>query len=425
MKSIGIPKRIVRVLVLFVPLLVSATRLAAQPVVTEVRQTSAGFRLMRDGQQHYIQGAGGPASLELLSAIGGNSTRTWGLDELESGRLDEAFENGLTVTVGIWLRHDLDYDDPVEVKEQIEKAVAGVKKYKSHPAIAIWGIGNETEGEGERVAVWKHIEQVAALVKREDPNHPTMAVLAELGAYKVQYLHHYCPSIDIVGVNAYGGAASIPRRYREAGGKKPYVLTEFGPRGPWEIGYTAIGSVNVELPQVKAATYREAYEAVLADRQLCLGSYAFVWGAKQEATPTWFGMLLADGRRTAAVDTMQELWTGEKPENLCPQVNSLQLSAKLVAPGAELTAKVEAFDPEGKSLRTSWVLSEDAKTFVTQGYHQDAPLELPKRFVEKNVTSARLRAPTRPGLYRLYCYVEDPEHSAAFANALFRVTVAE
>ena len=45
---------------------------------------------------------------------------------------------------------------------------------------------------------------------------------------------------------------------------------------------------------------------------LCLGTYAFKWGHKQEATPTWFGMFLPDGRRTPAIDTMTELWSGHR-----------------------------------------------------------------------------------------------------------------
>ena len=55
-------------------------------------------------------------------------------------------------------------------------------------------------------------------------------------------LHRLCPDIDIVGINSYGGAASVPERYRKAGGTKPYILTEFGPPGRWEIEATAWGA---------------------------------------------------------------------------------------------------------------------------------------------------------------------------------------
>ena len=44
---------------------------------------------------------------------------------------------------------------------------------------------------------------------------------------------------------------------------------------------------------LKGDIYRQAYtKAVDAQKELCLGSYVFTWGHKQEATPTWFGLFL-------------------------------------------------------------------------------------------------------------------------------------
>ena len=116
----------------------------------------------------------------MLAKLGGNSTRTWGFDQLEGGLLDQAHRHGLTVSVGIWLRHDLDYADEKQVAEQIRLAMEGVRKYKDHPAVLLWGIGNEMEGGGENLAVWKHVEVLARKIKEEDPGRPTMTVLAEV-----------------------------------------------------------------------------------------------------------------------------------------------------------------------------------------------------------------------------------------------------
>jgi len=41
------------------------------------------------------------------------------------------------------------------------------------------------------------------------------------------------------------------------------------------------------------------------DNKLCLGSYVFFWGQKQERTPTWYGMFLKSGEETAAIDTRE------------------------------------------------------------------------------------------------------------------------
>ncbi len=393
------------------------------PVAVNVIKTADDWSLERAGRPYIIHGAGGPGSLEALVQAGGNSTRVWGFDQLEDGRLDEALRHGLTVAVGIWLRHDLDYDDPQQVADQTKMALDGVRKYKNHPAVLLWGIGNEMEGgRGDNPAVWQHVETLAKRIKEEDPLHPTMTVLAEVGGEKIQHLHRLCPSIDIVGINSYGGAPSIPRRYRERGGTKPYIVTEFGPRGPWELPKNEIGTVVEELGHVKAATYEESHRALQSDRSLCLGSYAFMWGYKQEATPTWFGMFLADGRKTAAVDVMTRQWSGEPPKNLCPRIDALSLlGGTTVKAGAIVKAKLRAQDPEGQPLKVDWLLMADAKRHLTGGYHQDAPPSFADNVLEATNVGATFRAPNAPGVYRIFAYVGDGQNAADVANVPFRV----
>src|SRR5438128_2070126 len=77
------------------------------------------------------------------------------------------------------------------------------------------------------------INSLSTIVKELDPHHPTMTVIAEAGGDKIKNLHRLCPEIDIIGINSYGGAATLGERYKKAGGTKPYVLTEFGPLGIW------------------------------------------------------------------------------------------------------------------------------------------------------------------------------------------------
>ena len=117
-----------------------------------------------------------------------------------------------------------------------ENARQVILRYRNSPALLLWSIGNEMEtGQGDDPAVWQAVQEIAALAHQLDPNHPTMTVVAELGGSKIRQLHALCPAVDIVGINSYAGASSVPQRYRAAGGTKPYVLTEFGPPGPWGV----------------------------------------------------------------------------------------------------------------------------------------------------------------------------------------------
>ena len=60
----------------------------------------------------------------------------------------------------------------------------------------------------------------------------------------------------------------------------------------------------------------------------CVGSYVFLWGQKQERTPTWYGVFLEDGKETESVDVMHYIWNEEWPQNRTPQIKSFTLNNK-------------------------------------------------------------------------------------------------
>ncbi len=408
---------------------------ASSAVVVEVvGDAASGYTLMRGGEPYFVKGAGGSADKAALVAAGGNSFRTWGVGDKTMAQLDEAHALGLTVSLGIWLghpRHGFDYDDQASVAKQVEKVRAAVLNYKDHPAVLVWGLGNELElgGGTDNMAIWSHIETVAALCKELDPNHPTMTVVAEVGGEKVGHINRVCPSIDIVGINSYGGVGSIPERYRKAGGTKPYIVTEFGPPGVWESGKNTWGS-PAEWPSTeKGKFYRQAWEKAIGGEKggLALGGYAFTWGFKQEATATWFGMFLPGGYKLEAVDVMQEIWTGKLPSNRVPQVGTIVLVGKdggegIYKPGEAFEATVEVEDFEGDALRVEWKLVAESKRFRTGGDSEDALPEFPEAILKSEGGKVRVKMPAEMGKYRLFVYVYDDENTgAAIANVALLV----
>lgn len=393
----------------------------AEPIPVELRQTDAGWQLFRDGEPYFIKGAGGEHSLEDLKAAGANSVRTWGGDVGEI--LDEAHALGMTVTVGIWLeheRHGFDYNDPEQVAAQLEEARERVEKYKDHPALLMWGVGNEMEGfdEADNPAVWKAVNDVAAMIKEVDPNHPTMTVTAFVHGERIDFIHHKSPAIDIHGMNAYGGAQVIPERFRDGGAIKPFVLAEFGPVGPWEMPKTPWGVPYEQTSAEKAAFYRESYEKAIASAPgVALGAYAFLWGQKMEATETWFGMFLEDGSRTAAIDVMTEIWSGELPLNRAPSVDAPQVDGPVVvAPGSIITARTSANDPDGDDLAVSWVLRPESGQYSTAGDFQETPADIDGAILDSDASTAQVRMPDEPGAYRLFVYAHDGKGNAGTAN---------
>lgn len=394
----------------------------AEAIPVALRQGPQGWQLLRGGEPYFIRGAGGEASLEKLAAAGANSVRTWGGNDI-SALLDQAHDLGLSVTVGIWLgheRHGFDYDDETQVQQQLDGARDIVLRYKDHPAVLLWGVGNEMEGfeSGGNPAIWKAVNDVAAMIKRLDPFHPTMTVTAEIGGERIRSINDHCPAIDIHGINSYGGAPSLARRYRAGGGLKPFVITEFGPPGSWEVEKNAWGAPLEPTSTEKAEFYRRSYQASIKDApDLLLGAYAFIWGHKMEATATWFGMFLPDGARLGAVDAMTVLWSGIPPADRAPTVEPLRVEGELRRdPGDEFRVMAVASDPEGGPVRARWALRAESGDYATGGDYRAMLPDLEGAILESDAAGARVRMPEAPGPYRLFFYAYDEAGNGVTAN---------
>lgn len=393
----------------------------AAPVPVKLTQNGAKWQLTRGGQPYFIKGVGGNGSKVDLKALGGNSFRTWGADNLEA-QLDEAQKLGLTVTIGIWLghkEHGFSYGNQQQVNDQYQTAIKFIDRYKNHPALLMWAIGNEMEigFPDDDAALWQAVGKIASYAKEADPNHPTMTVIAELGSKKVESIHKYCPNIDVIGINSYGGGPSVAERYVKAGGTKPFVITEFGPPGTWELPRNDWGTVAEPTSTAKGAAYRSTYEKTILGSPLSLGSYAFTWGNKQEASATWFGLLLPDGTRLEAVDDLAELWTGRAPTNRVPQIDSLALlSPAKTKPGATVKASLKTVDPENDALKVEWILQHDPMEDSIGGAAQATPPVYPEAIRNASNNEVEVVMPKFGGGYRLFAYIRDGNGGGAVGN---------
>ena len=387
-----------------------------------IPKPGGGSELSRGDAPYFVKGVGlDKGSIATAAEFGANCARTWGSDQLGQ-ILDEAQRNNMTVCAGIWLgheRHGFRYNDPAQVARQKEDVRRVVELHKNHPALLVWGLGNEMEGDGKNPDVWNAVEDIAKMVKQLDPDHPTMTVISEFGddPAKIRGTHDICKNIDIVGLNSYGSVATLAKRYQTLGGTKPYLLTEFGPRGWWESerkGDAPLEPTSTE----KAGMYRLAYESAVLGQPGCLGSYAFLWGWKQEATTTWFGLVLPSGERVGAVDVLARFWTGKSVENLCPTVQPLKLvEPAAIRPGARLRILLEASDPEGDRLDVSWELREEGKA-LGGGDAEPEAHTLPSSIIEASPHAVTIELPATPAPrgYRIYAIVKDTHKGAATAN---------
>lgn len=421
----------------FVACVASADDAPQGPIPVKVVRTADGFKLMRGGKPYFVKGVGGDRRLELLAQIGGNSFRTWGVQQLEETRtgsdgverplLDHAQHLGLTIAAGFWMeheRHGYDYNDRAFVEEQLNRIDDFVRRYKDHPAILLWTIGNETEnGVKDPEPVYRAINDAAKLIKSIDPNHPTMTVIAEIGDDKAAMIQRLCPDLDILGINSYGGLPTLHDRLARQHFDKPYIVTEYGSLGHWEAGHTSWGAPYEQTSTQKADFLRKGYDASIRNQPNCFGGYAFLWGHKQERTATWYGMFLAGGERTQSLDVLQYEWTGEWPENLAPTIRPIQLTTQngVLPRSTPVKASVEATDPDDDPLTYQWIVRAESGDRQQGGDREAAPPDFPELTQGQTGPSIELTTPENPGAYRLFVYVRDGEGNAATANVPFLI----
>ncbi|MBF0198472.1 MAG: hypothetical protein HQL32_12210 [Planctomycetes bacterium] len=408
----------------------------------ELKKNEEGnFRLFIDSTETPIRGAGGvfaPGMLQYFRSVGGNFTRTWGIDSLESPvhggekYIDCAYRIGVNVVAGIWLgheRHGFDYGNSDNIQEQREAVLEAVRKYKSHPGVVMWGLGNEMEdpvSQTGKPSIWRELEILAKIIKKEDPHRPIMTVIAGTSPQKVKSLIKYCPSIDVLGVNAYSSAGGSGESLRSSGWKKPFSVTEFGVRGFWEVPTTSWGAPLEPTSTEKARTYYASHMMVAEmnkGSELCLGTFAFLWGWKQEKTSTWFGMYLPTMEKLPQVDAMVKAWTGAWPKNRCPVIEQVDADffGKKVKASQKLSAQVKVREPEGDSLSYEWVVTEESKAHSTGGDREYEPPSFPALTVMNSDGKCEVLAPANKGAYRLFLTVRDQKGSAATANIPFYV----
>jgi glycosyl hydrolase family 2 len=420
---------------LFFLLLLSVTYAYAQapegPIKVELKLENEGWQIYRGGKPYYINGVGGQTYLDKAVAYGANSVRTWAAADAIA-ILDDAHAKGLTVLFGLWVgceRQGFDYDDAKSVQAQLERFTEVVKTYKDHPAILMWGIGNEMDLFYSDFKVWNAVNDIAKMIHEVDPNHPTMTVTAGLDVAEVQLIKERAPHIDVYGINTYGGLIGIDKEMRAYGWDRPYVITEWGPNGHWEVAKTDWGVPIEQTSSEKAYFYKERYEkGIAADKEMCIGSYVFLWGQKQETTPTWYGVFLEDGTETEVMDVLEYEWSGKMPKNRAPAISSITIDGKkaqesiYVKPGQVCTLKADVKDPDGDVLKYRWEILPESTDIKSGGDAESRPepVEIIIRPGSENGT-LNFKAPKKEGPYRLFAYTYDGKGNAATANIPFYV----
>ena len=133
----------------------------------------------------------------------------------------------------------------------------------------------------------------------------------------------------------------------------------------------------------------------------------FLWGQKQERTPTWYGVFLEDGSETESVDVMHYVWNGVWPENRAPQVQSFTINNKtayenvILEANSSYSAILNISDFENDKLNYSWEILPESTDLQDGGDFEIRPLALEFTVISDNDGELKFKAPSEKGVYRL------------------------
>ncbi|SEO38440.1 glycoside hydrolase family 2 TIM barrel-domain containing protein [Mucilaginibacter sp. OK283] len=399
-----------------------------------IKNENGKYTLYRQGQPFLVKGAAGHTNLKRLKEAGGNTIRVWDTVHL-ANILDSAQANNLAVIVGLpmppSLRMDEFYNTP-QAAAFTKKITSVINKYKNHPALLCWCLGNElTFPFRPRFNQFYTVfNNLVDSIHYNDPQHPVTTTVMTFQKENIFNIR-YRTKIDFISFNIFGSIQTLKQDLQDFKWlwNGPFLITEWSVEGPWVAASQNVWGAYVENTSTKKAEqYLATYSNYMpVDNPRFLGSMVFYWGQKQELTPTWFSLFDEHGGQTEIVNAMQYLWTGKKPPVKAPDIKYMLVENKGGRDNILLSPKTTSFaiaymnEPGTAKLTYKWQLfAED--WFKPNGIFNDKPLKDIKNAVtENNGPIIKFKVPETEGPYRLYVYVYNDNGYFATANVPFYV----
>lgn len=407
----------------------------SKAIKTEVKKHNNKWTLYRGGKPYFIKGAscggGGYILWDNLKKYGGNSMRIYSMDNNTMDALDMAKSNDLSVMIGISLpgENGFDYKNSAKCKSRLENIRLNILKYKDHPAVLGWAIGNEIIGINSSPEMLGFMNDVSKMIHEVDINHPTLIVTAGITTPLANIIAESIPDLDFVGVNWYAAISQIYPNIIKSKLDKPYVVTEWGTNGPWEVAKTSWGTSIEPSSRVKGEQFRNRYtNHIVSHDDLCLGSYAFLWGQKSEGTPTWFGLFF-NGEVVEMVDELSNAWNGKYPDNRAPSIlssaiNGIESKGNIIIKNKTSNIYTQKVcDLEGNQLTVEYIVRPANTTEGLINDEEHSLSYLPDIISDETLTSCKLSFGEKHNgkSYRLFVFLRDGNNRIATENIPFKV----
>jgi hypothetical protein len=400
--------------------------------VVKVTGNSLGnYGLSVNGAPYQMKGVTfGPANATAaaympdLHAVGVNTVRTWGTDATTQPLLDAAGPYGIKVINGFWLSQSADYVNDSSYKSStLTSILQWVNTYKNNPAVLMWDVGNEVllglpnvysgaQLVAEDNAYVQYVNQIAVAIHQADPNHPVTSTEAwRPGIFS--YYQNNAPNLDMFAVNDYGDTCNLKQNWSTNGYTKPYIVTESGPAGEWEVPNDSNGVPVQETDQQNAAGYAAAWGCITSNPGISLGATLFNYDIQNDFGGVWYNLKTGGWNRLSYFQ-VAKLFGGSVQSNTPPVITGMAVTPDATVPaGSQFTVSVNVGDPNGDAMRYNLMLSSkyvDGSTALQYA-----------AFTQAGPGTFTVTAPRTLGVWKVYVYVYDGQGNAGVQSESFRV----
>ncbi|MET7645892.1 discoidin domain-containing protein [Streptomyces sp. NPDC005426] len=412
-----------------------------QPTGGAVKVTGSqgAWQLTVGGQPYTVKGltwgpsvADAPTYLPDVKSMGVNTIRTWGTDGSSKPLLDAAAAQGIRVINGFWLQPGggpgaggcVDYvTDTAYKNNSLTEFAKWVDAYKSHPATLMWNVGNEsvlglqncysgTELEAQRNAYTSYVNDVAKKIHTIDPDHPVTSTDAWTGAWP--YYKRNAPDLDLYSMNSYGNLCKVRQDWVDGGYTKPYIITETGPAGEWEVPDDANGVPDEPTDVQKADGYTKAWNCVTGHQGVALGATMFHYGVEHDFGGVWFN-LVPDGLKRLSYYAVKKAYTGSTAgDNTPPVISGMAVTPASAAPaGREFTVRADIRDPDGDRITP--------RIFLSGNYANGDKRLVEAQWRSTGADTFAVTAPEKLGVWKVYVQAEDGHGNAGIETKSVKV----
>lgn len=383
-----------------------------------------------------VKGVVGNTHISELAASGGNTVFIWDTAFIEQ-TLNEAAKNNISVIAGLDVpggEFTAWYKDAAKVDKLFAAYERIVNKYKGHPALLAWALGNELlmPINSQSSYFYKSYNRFLKMIHTQDPDHPVTTTLINYQKQSILNIRWKIRDLDFISINTYNRIKDLHWELKRVKliWDGPFMISEWSPNGGWESETTVWGAPIENTSTKKAEQYYQFYKKYMPlNEPRFLGSLAFFWGNRHEYTHTWYSVYGEDGVPTEVKEALADCWKGTETKHEAARVQYMLIDSMgardniILSPGSTHTANILLADGESKdSLRYSWeILKEDWFSWGRTWHYFKRPVALQGLIADSAVQNTTFVCPGKEGPYRIFINVYNKKGYCATANTPFYV----